>query len=827
MGAAAVALVSCTGRSDPKPIPEKLYAEAESAYHHGDLSSAQSEAEADYRNFRSSNPEWAGKFRVLQVQVMLLRGLYEPALAELNNSPAGVFATCELAARKHMLEASAYLRLGRHSESAASMREAERQCASPGPILAADLATRRGVLQSDLPLAEAEYRTALTIAREQHDTYREAGALVNLSNASQGQEHYDESIDWASASLRISKKMSYRLYEEMTEGNLAFDYYKLGDFDQAAALYTEAEASALICGAPRDRSLWRENLGLIHEQIGEFQAAENDYRQALAMARQQEDRNQTNNALLELAFVFIRTGNWDQAEKSSRDGLELAREDENRPLELRAMLAQGLIALHRGDQKAAEKLLSEVARDPGHDRQSFRWEAQTALANLYAGERRSDAAKAEYEEALETVRQARCSIHKEDYRLSFFTSATRVYSSYIDFLVQQGKASVALETADESRALTLAEGLGIDGQKCLSTETGFNPQRVARVAKATILFYWLGPEHSYLWAVDANRLKLYPLPPASQIDPTLQAYRKTLVGSRDVLETGDTNGSALYQTLVAPAEEFFHADPQEAAQRVIVIADGALSGLNLETLISPKPRPHYWIEDVCVENASSLRLLAARPGKHSQTGGRLLLIGDPVPPKGSDFEALPNAAKEMLSVQKSFPGASAQVYGERNSTPAAYLDGHPEQFAFIHFVAHGVASLTDPLDSAVVLSPTVTPANDGGYKLYAREVMAHPLRAELVTISTCKGAGVRSYTGEGLVGLSWAFLHTGAHHVIGALWDVSDESTPQLMAGMYAELVNGTPPDAALRTAKLTLLHSAAPFHKPYYWAPFQLYTGS
>jgi len=29
-----------------------------------------------------------------------------------------------------------------------------------------------------------------------------------------------------------------------------------------------------------------------------------------------------------------------------------------------------------------------------------------------------------------------------------------------------------------------------------------------------------------------------------------------------------------------------------------------------------------------------------------------------------------------------------------------------------------------------------------------------------------------------------------------------------------------------LRAAKLSLLHGSA-FHKPFYWAPFQLYTGS
>ena len=89
-----------------------------------------------------------------------------------------------------------------------------------------------------------------------------------------------------------------------------------------------------------------------------------------------------------------------------------------------------------------------------------------------------------------------------------------------------------------------------------------------------------------------------------------------------------------------------------------------------------------------------------------------------------------------------------------------------------------------PLDSAIVLSKAST--EDDSFKLYARDIIQHPLHAELVTVSTCRSAGARAYSGEGLVGLSWAFLRAGAHDVIGALWDVSDVSTPQLMDELYA-----------------------------------------
>jgi CHAT domain-containing protein len=108
--------------------------------------------------------------------------------------------------------------------------------------------------------------------------------------------------------------------------------------------------------------------------------------------------------------------------------------------------------------------------------------------------------------------------------------------------------------------------------------------------------------------------------------------------------------------------------------------------------------------------------------------------------------------------------------------------------------------------------------------------VTHHLNANLVTISACNGSGTRAYSGEGLVGLSWAFLRAGAHNVIGALWEVSDASTPQLMDGLYRELSQGKDPATALRDAKLGLLHSPdanSVFRKPFYWAPFQLYAGS
>ena len=261
--------------------------------------------------------------------------------------------------------------------------------------------------------------------------------------------------------------------------------------------------------------------------------------------------------------------------------------------------------------------------------------------------------------------------------------------------------------------------------------------------------------------------------------------------------------------------------------KVFIIPDGVLNGLNFETLLAPGADSsfHYWIEDVTVTNANSIRLLSRLDQSPSATDtNKLLLIGNPIA-TGTGYENLINAFAEIRGIEKHFPADDRTVVTQSGAVPAAYAESTPEQFSYIHFVAHGTASRLDPLDSAVVLSPP--PQHPESFKLYARDIMRYPLHARLVTISACYGSGLRAYAGEGLVGLSWAFLRAGSHNVIGALWEVNDASTPLLMDRLYGELEAGSSPDAALRTAKLSLIHSPGVYRKPLYWGGFQLYAGS
>ncbi len=337
----------------------------------------------------------------------------------------------------------------------------------------------------------------------------------------------------------------------------------------------------------------------------------------------------------------------------------------------------------------------------------------------------------------------------------------------------------------------------------------------ATASSGTIfLSYWLSPKQSFLWVVRPKGTKLYPLRPAKQIAGLVSSYGTLLENLRDPLTSDNSAGRQLSQILLGPVKD----DLQKGA-KFVVAPDRNLHSLNIETLPDPNNPARYLIEAATFSVAPSLTLLATRERGVKPGRGSLLLIGDTNSPS-PEYPRLPNASKEMALISQSFPNRPTVLSGP-SAIPQAYLKSSPERYSAIHFAVHAIASRESPLDSALILSPG---ASD--FRLTAREIMGVHLRADLVTLSACHSAGAKTYSGEGLVGLSWAFLRAGASSVVAGLWDVTDTSTANLMGDFYAQMAAGAAPADALRTAKLKLVHSSGAYRKPYYWAPFQLYAG-
>jgi len=798
------------------PDPQTIYQGARSNVRHGNLSAALTELNSTQLDDSPTGEQWQWRFKVLRAEILVRQNAPKDALALLKERPPQKFADSDIAIWTKLVQGSASYSLERFDESGKYLLEAENLALKNDPVLLGEVKLRKGTLafyRGELTSADAEYRSALQLARNQNDQFLESTLLGNMGLIATSLEHYDEAIEWDRAALNLSKSLGAEGATAYILGNMGWCYFEMGDYEKALPLLTQADDLSAKAGATNAQLDWEIDIGNVYYKLQDYTSARSAYERALSVAKKTEYQTAITECFVNLAHVGLETGRLDSAQQYRDEAAEFVRSHPNHFLDLYLEVVAGRVEEMKGNHQKAERLFTDVIKDPTA-KASLRWDAESRLAEVYAAQGKRLQADRQFRRAIDTMANIRSSVKNEELRLSFLSNAISFYNDYIEFLISQHEPETALQVAEVSRAQTLSEGLGLSS-KISFPIPNFKPRLIAQRFGATLLFYWLGEKRSYLWAVTRSNVSLFTLPPAFKIEPPLKTYRQALLGPRDVLEASNEDGKKLYEILIAPAQKFI-----EPGSRVIILADGGLYGLNFETLLNPKPRLHYWIEDAVVTNANSLVLLAASANQPLAGTKKLLLVGNPISPS-TEFPDLPQAGTEMTDVERYFAAPDRTVLSRQQATASAYLESKPAQYSFIHFVAHGTASRASPLDSAVILSK-----QGDSYKLYARDIVTQPLHANLVTISACHGAGERTYSGEGLVGLTWAFLRAGAHGVIAALWEVNDNSTPELMDDLYAEIQKGSAPDAALHHAKLKLLHSGTVYQKPFYWAPFEIYLG-
>ncbi|NYF78046.1 CHAT domain-containing protein [Granulicella arctica] len=636
---------------------------------------------------------------------------------------------------------------------------------------------------------------------------------MNLGVVALQQGHYEEALERFNHASALAQSIEAKLALRKALANLGWTYYLTGDLVHALQNLKTVQVQEEAAGAALDQVQTLTNIGMIQFRGNDLVAARSSYEAALSLAQSLHNPEKILSAHIALGYLLLRTDPT-SAETHIHEASRLARLRQNDIEQLDPSMLEALLLAQQGKTPASEAKLLELVKRSGAS-PVVQWEAENTLARLYEETGQSGEADRWFKRAIGTFHRQRLSLKSVELELPFLENGSDLYLDYMEYLIHRHRTDEALAILDKSRAETLAEGLGT----AATGGDGLHARALAARLHGTILVYSLRPQTSYLWAISARGERFYTLPGSTTILPMVERHTQSILASKDLLTQRESTGRALYDALVKPAEAMI-----EPGGRVFLIADKGLNSLNFETLIPPGDHPHYWIEDATITNARSLRLLAAVDERQHQHGlQKMLLIGDPVY-RPEEYAALPNAAAEMTSVASHFPAEQRTVFAGAQASPASYSSSAPGQFAYIHFVAHATANEINPLDSAIILSGAS--GQNAAYKLYARDVLTQPLHAELVTISSCYGSGVRNYSGEGVVGLVWAFLRAGSHSVIGAMWEVSDVSTPALMNALYSQLLRGSRPDAALRDAKLAMLHGDGVFRKPLYWAAFQLYSG-
>ena len=427
-----------------------------------------------------------------------------------------------------------------------------------------------------------------------------------------------------------------------TNFDLGWCFFKLGNYDKALEYYAQAESFAARSGMAKNQLEALSSIGEVHIEQQDAAGAEHFLQRALAISRSLGDKSSVAMILNNLAIVSVIEGKLDAAEQYNHESLDLEAATHDYLWLNNVRVTEAQIQQARGNLTKAEELLSQVIGDSTADI-SLRWESETRLAEVFATQKRDRAAEAQWPGYRHGGRRPRRSYQR---RVAHFfpSTASDFYNSYIDFLVAHGRARDALQVAEHSRARALSEGLGL---RIGMSKASFKPELAAKRAHGVVLAYWLKNGRSYLWAVTPQRVEVFALPPAEQIENGVYAYSKELLGP-EMFGDGECPWSAVVSMLVAPAKkQIAHGS------HVTIVADGVLHTLNFETLLAPSPQLHYLIEDVELANAPSIGLLAASEISRKPANQKLLLIGNPLA-ANSNFPRLAQAKLEMETVEKHF-----------------------------------------------------------------------------------------------------------------------------------------------------------------------------
>ncbi|MCX6580188.1 MAG: CHAT domain-containing protein [Candidatus Aminicenantes bacterium] len=188
---------------------------------------------------------------------------------------------------------------------------------------------------------------------------------------------------------------------------------------------------------------------------------------------------------------------------------------------------------------------------------------------------------------------------------------------------------------------------------------------------------------------------------------------------------------------------------------------------------------------------------------------------------GGVMDRLPQSGEEIQSIAQLFEKESlaTKIYLRDQAAEENARADNMKDFAYIHFSCHGL--LNDDFQ-CLVLSQLPGSKEDGYFTL--NEIMNCDYNAKLIVLSACQTGLGKMARGEGITGLTRAFMYAGSPAVVASLWDVDDAATKELMVKFYSNMLEKNLDKVeALRQAKLELLKNEK-YSSPLYWSAFVMY---
>ena len=603
--------------------------------------------------------------------------------------------------------------------------------------------------------------------------------------------------------------------------NLALARMELGDFDEAAADLAVLLDRCRAGGYRLHEAKVLTQLAAIDQARGNRRGALATWRLLMAM----DDAGQEMRVDAALQIARAGTADGDAARTLAFCDTVAAMQARGATVQQRAELelvtAAALADLGRHAEAVPLARQAAVStRDAG-----FRLTEMTALVQLAGSELalgRSDSAQVRLQQARLRWQDLRSVPRDPQWREQRGSLGSAIHLDLAALLLEHPvdappteRTRRAFDTLQGYKARTLLERmLGPDGSpgEAAVDEPPVTLEILQRQVLRpgeVLLDYYMGERHSLVFAVSDTGCRAAVLPGGRELKDQLWLFLD-LVATPQAADAHLPAARRLGQALLAPA-----AAELRAGGAIIIAADGQLNRLPFELLpwdpTAADPTALGARRDV--SRVPSATVLARQRGRGAPRGNPGVFVLETA--GAAAARALPGTAAEVRSLRRRYRDVVVASPGCTDQD-GAWSDGLAGQ-AVLHVPAHTEVFDQRPWNSRIALGsdPDGAPC-----WLPCSGILARPLAVDLAVLSGCSSAGGRALSGEGMLGLTGAFLAAGPRAVVASLWDVDDATTAALMQRFYGRLADGATVAAALATARRDLagLETMA---SPCYWAGF------
>jgi len=681
-------------------------------------------------------------------------------------------------------------------------------------VIKAKIYIERGLIYKKIGFyakAKADFGEALNLLESHRD--QKATALVNLGELYRILGAYDRAVDSLFKAFDLYTKLG-RFYDVAATLKIIGDVYQnQHEYQEALNYYQQALKTIELWtekkGAIRSKELESEiwlSIGDIDVQNKSWEPALDSYKQALNNFKKMEVQEGITHALTRISNLNREIGEYHAALENLKEAQKIAEKIKDPLLLSNANFGIGLV--HR-------------------DQQQF------------------DLAEIAFTAAIDTIEKTREKILGDE-KISYFATIQDIYDEMILLQCRQLNKNLAFNFSERSRARAFFDLLNTSLD---STEIGALPPPIEEIQNTLnkdiqMIEYKVTNEKLIIFIVSKDDIKITERQISHQeLRDLIFEFRKTIGADeynafRDSLKRNPEMvfnrslklAKQLYSITIEPIQNDLSSD-----KITYIVPEDVLFYLPFAALFSPDDK--FLIQDYNIAYAPSAAILKysleTRKASIPADSTKLLAVANPT-------LDLPYSEKEVRTIAKMFNIADTLI-GSRVSedTVVKCLN---KDYHIIHLATHAIIDERSPLFSYLVLGSIDTLNQDTllaesssifdtrDNRLLTYEIFNLNLSAaSLVTLSACETAGGRLFLGEGMIGLTRAFMKAGASSVITTLWDIDDKFTQKIMTTFYEQnLKKGMTKAQALRTAQLDMIEymwkdRIIKFPHPNYWAAFNL----